>query len=75
MVGFSSHVYEVTESTGSVNVHVVKNCSSDIAISVLLNTTAGTALGNHIHCTVKTMNRVHCVQYLHLSQLVVTTEL
>jgi len=38
-------VYEVTESTGSVNVQVVKNGSSDITVSVLLNTTEGTALG------------------------------
>ena len=38
-------MYEVTESVGSVNVQVVKNGSSDITVSVLLNTTAGTALG------------------------------
>ena len=47
-IGFSSDVYEVTESTGSVNVQVVKNGSNDIAVSVLLNTTAGTALGEYI---------------------------
>ena len=45
MIGFSSDMYEVTESTGSVNVTVVKSGSSDITVSVLLNTTAGTALG------------------------------
>ena len=44
-IGFSSDIYEVTEPAGSVNVQVVKNGSSDIAVSVLLNTTAGTALG------------------------------
>ena len=44
-IRFSSDVYEVTESMGSVNIQVVKNGSSDIAVSVLLNTTAGTALG------------------------------
>ena len=37
--------YEVSESTGSVNVQVVKNGSNDIAVSVLLTITAGTALG------------------------------
>ena len=46
-IGFSSDVYEVTESTGSVNVQVVNNGSNDIAISVLLNTIAGTALGKY----------------------------
>ena len=49
-IGFSSDVYEVTESVGSVNVQVIKNGSNDISVSVLLNTTAGTALGNHTHC-------------------------
>ena len=44
-IGFSSDVYEVTESTGFVNVQVVKNGSNDLALSVLLNTAAGTALG------------------------------
>ena len=44
-IGFSSDVYEVTESNAYVNVQVVKNGSSGIALSVLLNTTAGTALG------------------------------
>ena len=44
-IGFSLDVYEVTESTGSVNVQVVKNGSNDIAVSVLLHTAAGTALG------------------------------
>ena len=44
-IGFSSDMYEVTESTGYVNVQVVKNGSSDEPIIVLFNTTAGTALG------------------------------
>ena len=44
-IGFSSDVYEVTESTGFVNVQVVKNGSNDLALSVLLNTATGTALG------------------------------
>ena len=55
-IGFLSHAYEVTESTGSVIVQVVKNGSNDIAVSVLLNTTAGTALGNNTHGTVTKMN-------------------
>ena len=54
-IGFSSHVYEVTESMGSVSVQVVKNGSNDIAVSVLLNTTAETALGNCIHCARRKM--------------------
>ena len=48
-LGFSSPVYEVTESAGSMNVHVVKNGSSDIAISVFLTTSTGTALSNYTH--------------------------
>jgi len=50
-IRFSSDVYEVTESIGYVNVQVVKNGSNDIGVSVLLNTTAGTALGSHSHYT------------------------
>lgn len=47
-IGFSSDVYDVSESTPFLNVQVVKNGSNDIAVSVLLYTTAGTALGKHI---------------------------
>ena len=50
-IGFSSPVYEVLESAAQVNVQVVKNYSNDIVVSVLLNTTAGTALGKYTHCT------------------------
>lgn len=49
-------MYEVTESTNSVNVQVVKNGSSDIVVSVLLSTAAGTALGKDIHCMCKKKN-------------------
>ena len=47
-IGISSDVYNVTESAGFVRVHVVKTGSNDIFVSVLLNTTAGTALGKHV---------------------------
>ena len=52
-IGFSSDMYEVAESKDSVNVTVVKSGSSDIAVSVLLNTTAGTALGKYIPAQVE----------------------
>ena len=48
-IGFSSVVYEVVESTGQVDVQVVKHLPSDIEVSVFLNTTAGTALGKYTH--------------------------
>ena len=49
-------MYEVTESTGSVIVRVVKNGPNDIAVSVLLNITAGTALGKCTNCVKRRMN-------------------
>lgn len=48
-IGFLSDVYEVNESTGYVNLQVVKNGSNEIVVSVLLNIIAGTALGNYTH--------------------------
>ena len=72
-IGFSSDMYEVTESTGSVNVEVVKNGSSDIAVSVYLNTTAGTALGVYSLHNYKDVSEVY--MSLYLSQLVMTTML
>lgn len=38
----------ITESADFVNVQVIKNGSSDIALSVFLSTTAGSALGNYL---------------------------
>ena len=55
-IGFGSDVYEVTESTGSVIVRVVKNGPNDIAVSVLLNITAGTALGKCSNYIKRRMN-------------------
>ena len=55
-IGLSSDVYEVMESSGFVTVQVVKNGSNDIAVSVLLNTTAGTALGKYTRYTDREMN-------------------
>ena len=54
-IGFSSNVYEVSESSVSVNVQVVKNGTNDIVASVLFNTMAGSALGNYIYCTGRRM--------------------
>ena len=51
-IGFSSDMYEVTESARSVIVQVVKNGSNDIVVPVLLNPTSGTALGKYTHCKV-----------------------
>ena len=48
-IGISSDIYNVTESTGFVRVEVVKTGSNSIFVSVLLNTTAGTALGKYVH--------------------------
>ena len=64
-IGLSSDVYEVTESSDHVNVQIVKNGSNDIAISVLLNTTGGTALGKYNHYkdeeTNSTIYTVKCI--------------
>ena len=46
---FSSSVYKVAESSRFVNVQVTKNGSNDHAVSVLLRTSAGTALGIHMY--------------------------
>ena len=51
-----------TESRGYERVRVYKSGSSDIAVSVLLNTSAGTALGK---CTHRTENKIiHTVKYV-----------
>ena len=72
-IGFSSEVYEVAEFTGSVNVQVVKNGSSDISISVLLHTAAGTALSISLHGMNNehhTTYEVNCAYVFSLPQLV-----
>lgn len=59
----------MTESAGSVNVYVVKNGSNDIAVSVLLNISAGTAVGKYTHCNINEVNSA-CNYDFHFSQTV-----
>ena len=49
-------MYAVAESNDSVSVHVVKNSSNDIAVSVLLYTTGRTAFGKYITSITTGMN-------------------
>ena len=68
-------MYEVTESTGSVNVQVVNNGSNDIAISVLLNTIAGTALGKYTDNIGRGMNStIHRMMYVYVLFLSVSDD-
>ena len=55
-IGFTSDVYDVAESNDSVSVHVVKNSSNDIAVSVLLYTTGRTAFGKYTTSITTGMN-------------------